>query len=406
MGVLISGLDNDACAALFEAYWPHQQLHWATADEFLRQAETPLQKTDVEAAQTLLWLYLPPWSLQAPGFRGGDSEAARLGLAPWYQQQRAALALRRTLGERMLLVNAERVTGMQLAVRLGLTRSPEHSLSGQLAPQPEPPFSDAMGLSLAKLFEWSLPQYWDLFEDLEASAWLPYGDPLFRRDLEPVSVAGLEALLARLQQGLQAPQLHSALDQSTALATSLRDRLQKTETALEHEQDALAELRQQLKDRVAEFEERLEQRESERAAMAAERDALQTALADEHGRLLERERELAEAHGALAQARQETAEARRQAIELERGATEAQAARAAQEAAQQAESTAAAARAQALTEDKQRLQAELHEIKDAHEGQLAANRELRARLARSTETLDRARVQLCRQLARAGLAVS
>ncbi|NEX17018.1 MAG: hypothetical protein C1943_10405 [Halochromatium sp.] len=399
-------MDNDACAALFEAYWPHQQLHWATPDEFLRQAETPLPKTDIGAVQTLLWLYLPPWMLQTSAYRGGDSEAVGLGLARWYQQQRAALALRRTLGERMLLVNAERVTGMQLAAQLGLPKSQEHSLNGQLAPQAERPFSDAMGLGLAKLFEWSLPQYWDLFEDLEASAWLPRGDPLFRRDLEPVSVAGLEALLAHLQQGLRAPQLRSSLDQSTALATSLRDRLQETETALKREQEALAELRQQLKSRVAELEEQLEQRESARAAMAAERDSLQTALADEHGRLLERERELAELHGALAQAKQEAAEAQREAIEAERKATDAQAALAAQEAAQQAENAEAAARAQALTEDKQRLQAELHEIRDAHEGQLAANRELRARLARSTETLDRARVQLCRQLARAGLGVS
>lgn len=237
-----------------------------------------------------------------------------------------------------------------------------------------------------------MPHYWDLFEDLEAAAWLPDGEPLFRRDLQPVTVEGLEQLLIQLQQGLQAPQWRSELDQSSQLAASLQQRLHESEMALERERNALAELRERLTQRVADLEERLEQRDGEQATTTAERDSLQKALAEERARALDLEHASTQMHSALEQAKQDLAEV--------------QTAKAALETAQRTEAAAAKARSQALTEDNERLKAELHQIRDAHEGQIAANRELRSRLARSTETLDRARIQLCRQLARGGLGTS
>ncbi len=398
MGVLISGLDKEACAALFAAHWPSQQLQWTAPEAFLRQAETLESRWDSTASESgasdpLVWLYQAPWALRVPDQPGREHNAVALGLVHWYRQQRAALALRRTLGNRMLLVNADRVRGEELAAHLGLTSGSDRT-AGSLgayagASAGRRPLEDPVGQGLAKLFEWSLSHYWDLFEDLEATAWLPAGEPFFRRDLQPVTVEGIEQLLLQLQQGLSAPQWGSELDQSRQVATRLQQRLRETETALEHERDAHAEMREHLTRRVAELEEQVNQREAAQAASTAECDALQTALADERARVLDLEQASAQTHGELEQVR--------------RDLKETQAAKVALETAQQTETAAATARAQALTEDNERVKAELHELRDAHEGQIVANRELRSRLARSTETLDRARVQLCRQLARGGL---
>jgi len=385
MGVLISGLDESACAAALPGAWPQVRLQWLAPDVFLQRAETFGAATEEETIERWVWLYRAPWSIdQRTALFGVEPADAGQGdlLGRWYRQQRAALAIRRILGSRMLLVNVERIQGAELARELGLTTQADaesitgdETDSGSQLPWFRP---DTMGQGLAKLFDWALPQYWDLFEDLEAAAWLPQGEPLFRQVLQPVSQEAMEQLLHLTHQGLRAPQLDASLNEQRAALASLQRLQRDTADALQREQQSQANLQSQSAARISELERALEQAEAARSSLSSERDALRTNLS-------EREAEAAGLQQALEQANKALDDAQHAAAESE----EARA--------------ALSAREQALMEEQSRLNAELSRLSDALDGQSSANRELRARLSRSTETLDRARVQLCRQLARQGV---
>lgn len=392
MGVLISGLDEAACAALMTGAWPQAQLQWLAPEVFLQRAEGLGGGGDDAAVERWVWLYRPPWSIdhraQPSALESADSSRGDL-LGRWYRQQRAALAMRRVLGSRMLLVNAERIQGAELARELGLAlpapvpaqaetgADDETDASGQLSWFRR----EAMGQGLAKLFDWALPHYWDLFEDLEAAAWLPRGEPLFRQVLQPVSQEAMEQLLQLVRRGASAPRLHAHLREQASALASLQGLQRETVDALEHEQQNLASLQSRSDLRIRELEQALEQAVTAQANLSSEHDALQT-------RLQEREAEVAECQQALAQANTALDDARRATAESEQARAE------------------LSAREQALSEEQSRLSAELARLNDALDGQSVANRELRARLSRSTETLDRARIQLCRQLARQGASAS
>jgi hypothetical protein len=307
-----------------------------------------------------------------------------LRLAQWFQHQRAALSIRRTLGERVLLVNADRISGTELLAELGVPAA-ERAQGADAALSVD----ESLGSGLAKLFDWSLPQYWDLFEDLEASAWLPNGEPLFRHRLQPESVEGMERFIQTLQQGLRFPGLRAELDHQVRTLAEAQAQRRNLEATLERERQQLLDTRERLTQRSDVLERNLTQAESERTALEEERDRLALALDSERSRVSEMEQ-------ALSEMREQVGQAKETAAAL--GAS-----KAALEAEYQSHATQAIAREQALTQENERLSAEVDHLKDALEGQSAANRELRARLSRSTETLDRARVQLCKQLARGGV---
>lgn len=73
------------------------------------------------------------------------------------------LQLRRTLRQRLILVNIDRVTPQALFERLGLAYND----------QPVQLFADPLAATLAGVFEQMAPESWTLYEALEAAAWLP-----------------------------------------------------------------------------------------------------------------------------------------------------------------------------------------------------------------------------------------
>jgi predicted nucleic acid-binding Zn-ribbon protein len=410
---MISGLDESTCVARLGGIGCRAELEWLPPEAFIRRAEALAADASAQTTDRWVWLYRAPWALDEPpasaelgpsdlGVGDADTSDRRASdrLTRWYQHQRSALALRRTLGPRMLLVNAERVAGAALALELGLGSGsglgpgPDldsvgegHAADGlngagsaENAQAPAWLSPDSIGQGLARLFDWVLPQYWDLFEDLEAAAWLPRGEPLFRQVLQPVSQEALARLLEQVEQGRAVPALRRRLSEQHAAVASLESAQREVKTALEREQHRLAELEQQSAQRISDLERGLETATAERAALVAERDDLQARLDEGETALAGLRQALESSNAALAEA--------------QHAASEAEAAR-----------TALSAREQALNEEQARLSAELQRLQAVLDGQSSANQALRARLARSTETLDRARIQLCRQLARQGLKV-
>lgn len=234
MRVLISGLDESACAALFNVNGTglgasglggtglQAQLQWLAPELFIQRAEGQASDGSAQAVDRWVWLYRAPLALddqsRAAEPDSGDLDASDR-LTRWYRQPRAALALRRTLGPRLLLVNAERVDGAALALELGSTGAVPSSPGPQGGRLPSWLSPDAIGQGLARLFDSALPQYWDLFEDLEAAAWLPRGEPLFRQVLQPASQEAIARLLGQIEQGLLAPGLRArAAEQDAAVA--------------------------------------------------------------------------------------------------------------------------------------------------------------------------------------------
>jgi predicted nucleic acid-binding Zn-ribbon protein len=382
MAVVISGLDQGACSAFLGVQFADAAARWAAPESFLQLAESGAGRVEHEA-ERLLWLYHGPWSLRAEADAGDTSDAIALGLAQWYRHQRAALAMRRSLGARMLLVNADRVEGRAVAAELGLSADAAGTIDASLTTAE--PVAEVLEQGLAKLFEWALPHYWDLFEDLEAAAWLPGGDPLFRQDLRPVTAEGMEDLMRTLQQGLRLPQTRADLADRAQALVAAQARQHAAETALEREQQALSEARTRLEQQA----EAVEEHANERARLNGECERLGATVDEQRARAEALARDLESARDESRQAQHALAEAREEKARLE--------------SLRQTEAAEADARERALAAENERLCAELNQVKDALEGQSSANRALRARLARSTETLDRARVQLCRQLARGPL---
>jgi len=185
MKIVIAGLDAETCRQLLPIQPTENSLEWLSPADFMVAAES----ADSEVTERRwVWLYRAPWTLLLTWSSEKD-------LMEWQAQQCIALRLRGILGQQLMLVNADQVNVARLGAKLGL-------IADQPTPFPvanedergekkQPPGLD---LALAKLFEWIAPQYWDVFEALEAVAWLPEGNPLFRHDLSPPPQTLLQAL--------------------------------------------------------------------------------------------------------------------------------------------------------------------------------------------------------------------
>ena len=209
--ILISGLDAETCRQLLPAQSTENSFEWLSPTDFMIAAES----ADSEVTERRwVWLYHAPWTLLLTWSSEKD-------LMEWQAQQRIALRLRGVLGQQLILVNTDQVNATQLGAELGL-------IADQPTPFPvanedergEKKQLSGLDLALAKLFEWIAPQYWDVFEALEAVAWLPEGNPLFRHDLSSPPQTFLQTLGQTIKdsRALTAVLERSALQEETISA--------------------------------------------------------------------------------------------------------------------------------------------------------------------------------------------
>ena len=256
------------------------------------------------AAAPVIWLYQAPWASTGP---------AALRLNSWISLQRQALRHRAKQPEPWVLVNIEAVNPDLLAEELGIwvadTEDAALSAAGSANTSAGNEHAGSGLAALwAKLFEWSAPQAWDVYEALEAAAWaapeLP--QPWVREQLPTPELRSLEALqkqmsdaatmqsrVAELERALQEAQdasrhqlegaLHE-LERTKALAGANSQQAQEAEAALARAQEQLTQaqleadaLLQQLHQVQEELEQLFLQGKEREVAEAQSRAELQAA---------------------------------------------------------------------------------------------------------------------------------
>jgi DNA repair exonuclease SbcCD ATPase subunit len=214
--VFISGVSEDAAIAfLGQALFQALNAHWVAPEYSVAHAQ---EEQDAQ----WLWLYQPPWQWQL-------NQPAPAQWEAWVTQHQPALRLRRIEGERLHVVNVARTSAHALAETLGAS-----------APCPEseatPAYLDALAALCAGMAASSpaLRHAWEVYETLEATAWLPSGQaPEFRASLDP-GEPSLVALLGLLNAGIHAPVREQAHQETQATLAALRQEhaaLQETHNA-------------------------------------------------------------------------------------------------------------------------------------------------------------------------------
>lgn len=192
LNTIFSGLaETDAVACIGWDVNTPLPMSWCSPGDFITKATA-----SGNDSCNWLWLYRAPWSLLSIA----EQDDLTVVFERWAIEQRMVLNLRRKLGGRLIIVNVDQVSPSLICAKFGL-------------PQPLP-INDALKVSspaLARLFDQAAPYYWDLYESLEASAWLPVGEPQFRSNQMDLSETSLFSVLKTLQHGLAWPGTHAEL---------------------------------------------------------------------------------------------------------------------------------------------------------------------------------------------------
>lgn len=243
MQTLLSGLNEQACLVSLDAEPSASSLRWLTAVDFLAAAESSI----VEQECLWVWLYRAPWVLVAQATQDDVTST----LEKWQVEQRAILKLRRHLGPRLLLVNIDQISPLLLCERIGLPSSASYAF----------PACSEMSPAIAALFEYIAPHYWDLFELLEATAWLPEGEPLFRHSVPTPGSGSLFSLLQTAKDGLSLATCQIALvhaeNQNRQLVTE-QEKSQKALTELTAEVQSLNDSSESFQAQLHQVQEELE----------------------------------------------------------------------------------------------------------------------------------------------------
>lgn len=394
MQTFVSGLSEQASFTALGGASGSVPLQWLAAGDFIAQA---LAAAEDEAGGQWLWLYRAPWALLA---QGGSQPSAEV-LAQWQAQQRAVLQLRRHLRQRLVLVNADRVASPLLAERFGVPSS-EGALPDE---KPNTPLLS----TLANLFEQMAPECWELYEALEAAAWLPEGEPEFRTNRALPRAAELTELLDLVRAGKQLAAVSQRLDERET-------ELQKLNEQLSNAQAASETAEQQARQQLIEHQQALQAARTQAEALQAEKQS----LTEENELLLNQlhqvqeelekhyldavslkekqaalEKELAQSKAAHQQASSELAAASGKATEAEKARQKL----AAELTSLQKEKAELQAKAQSDAEENELLLNQLHQVQEELENYYLANREVLAVMGQSEQTLHRARGVISRMAA-------
>ncbi|MES3709722.1 hypothetical protein QC590_15965 [Pseudomonas putida] len=258
MQTLLSGLSEQASRAYVGASFDDAfSIQWKPAAQFMAGVDL----TSSSGAHQRVWLYRAPWSWLADGATV-DVAAA---LHQWQAEQRAVLQLRRTLRQRLILVNIDRVTPQALFERLGLAYND----------QPVQLFADPLAATLAGVFDQMAPESWTLYEALEAAAWLPNGEPEFRSNRPLPTTTGLIELLDLIHAGRQLPNAQLQLHERERAITSMRRETEQARNAQQSRHDE----REQVLSQLHRAQQALADREAESQLLKDQHSSLQQQLA-------------------------------------------------------------------------------------------------------------------------------
>lgn len=214
---ILTGLPEAACHAFFGAEFSAINAHWVAPETLLEQNNTLLAEEHTKTH--CLWLYQSPWQwrLTQPAGTSWDT---------WLAHHKQALRLRRVLGDRLQLINVSNTNAAALAAEPGAPKA-------DIAPPPQETLAHLNALAAlcasASPASQSLRQAWELYETLEATAWLPEGNaPEFRASLK-VDESNLSALFALLQAGQEAPRIEHSLATAHATLEATHSKLEATE---------------------------------------------------------------------------------------------------------------------------------------------------------------------------------
>lgn len=327
MHVILSGLNEQAALACL-GHAEGAALQWQPSSLFQAEAELA---TDDQPRQWV-WLYRAPWALLGTE---DEPDSAAL-LHRWQVQQRAVLQLRRHLRRGLLLVNADRVSPQALAGHLGLDAAVSTGEVAQVAP---------LSAVLAGVFEQLAPDYWDLYEALEAAAWLPEGAPEFRTTRTAAPADTLPALLDLLVKGKHLPAVEVQLADIRAEQQSVSEENKLLLNQLHQVQEELEKHyldSQSLKEQLAERDKLLATKQETSRKAAAQADEARKKLTADIQRL---QQQLADKNAEL----------------------------------------------QSTCEENELMLAQLHQVQEELENYYLANREILTTMGQYEQTLHRAR---------------
>lgn len=390
MQTLFSGLSEQASRAYIGASFDDAfSLQWKSAAQFMSQSD------NAGAMHQRVWLYRAPWAWLADG----TTVDAAAALQQWQAEQRALLQLRRTLRQRLILVNIDRVPAQALFQRLGI---PYHD-------QPMHLFDDPLAATLGGVFEQVAPECWTLYEALEAGAWLPAGEPEFRSNRPLATSAGLVELLDLIHAGRQQPITQLQLHERETTINILRREAEQVRNTQHGRQNE----REQVLMQLQRAQQVLAEREAESQTLQDQCNALHQQIAQILAEKQHAIQAVDAAHAGAKPAAEENplllAQLHQVQEELEKRHLESQAsndkyAKLKKEldqtlAAQQQSDkdlAAAVANAQALSEENELLLSQLHLVQEELENYYLANREILAAMDQSNHTLHRARKVMSR----------
>lgn len=371
MDFVLSGLVEKACwQGLGIQAGPHPQVHWVTASSFVEAAQGISPNED---ARQWVWLYRAPWKW----LTSIDTAEVEPALNQWLVQQREILRLRRHLGQQLILVNVDQVATALLCSRLNL---PEPA-SVVIPPEPT-----ALATVMAILFEQMAPHYWDVFEALEAAAWLPEGEAQFRHNILSPTESDLFDLLHILRNGLALPAYQAELTESHAntvnqLEQRLVDTHQKLKLVMEKGADlehALSQSKQEtiqsetgrltLAKENHQLLEQLHQTQEALEKLYLDNKAQIATLTESHAATIKQyEQKLSNANDQLEQLSKKQADQSKQA------------------------NTLAENKFKVLSEENDLLLTQLHHAQEELESYYLANQEFQIVMGQSQKTLGRAR---------------
>ena len=280
--IVLTGLSAEDCAAFGSACSKtgNAWMHMPTA-LVLASPDLALEA----AGQWVLWLYRGPWQLQL------GAPAAE----EWLAVHRQLLRQRADFGTRLVLVNVDADQPLAVLASLGLT----HEVAEMFEPAVSTVGDVGLSAFLAKIFDWAAPDFWDVFEALEASSPATGRLPVFRSALQMPSAEQVPLLHALVVAGAQAPAsraelaaAHQALGQAEAARDALRGDADQLALALRGAEALQAEQAAQLAALRAQLTQQADQLNLGAVALAEQIDAAK----ETRGELARREPELAEAH--------------------------------------------------------------------------------------------------------------
>ena len=271
--LFISGMNTDSILKCVDNS-EHAALSLINTEAFLTSATHNHE-------DTFIWVYRAPWRwlLEHP------VSSHETALNAWETEQQSVLKLRRTLKDRLILINADKVDVPALANLCGLSYKEAPNTLYCI-------HKTAISGFLAEQFEKNAPHCWDVYESLETIAWLPQAEAEFRGNYSIVPTEAFNELLQLVSLGSQFPTLNEALSQRVTMLAQVEhelnaknNKLSALEVKLKESSDEnelllnqLFQVQEELEKRFLENKDLSEKNQQQHAASVSTQDAHNEAL--------------------------------------------------------------------------------------------------------------------------------